>query len=249
MRVDQVVGCVNSGFHGGWLNPNVENAGPHQGALQTRLGRLCIGAVDGAGATQFGRQGTDILAVCGGGGIAAGLRPLEPQTVRKPEPVHHVLLQGFVRIVVVLGGEDGRDIEQRTAAGMQVEQEIGLFQQRVFDIVGDHLGRGTGRVAGKCPVEVAVVDRRGSQSCQGGREVRHRQQNNTAADLCRLQLADHRRQDYLSLVFVPMIARHQQHRRAGPVGDTGDRDRKMSIGGPVHRMRQAKVTGLLSGGG
>src|SRR6266851_8777355 len=71
-----------------------------------------------------------------------------------------------------------------------------------------------------------------------------------AMQLGRLEAADQPAERDLALVFVAMIAGHQEDARsraiAAPIADLGDRDRDPAIGRAVHRMRQAQKAGLLA---
>ena len=67
-----------------------------------------------------------------------------------------------------------------------------------------------------------------------------------AAHLARLQFADQPPERDLAFEFVAVIAGHQQHPRSGAAADGGNRDRDPAIGRAVHRMGQAKKSGLLA---
>ena len=50
-------------------------------------------------------------------------------------------------------------VQQRTAARMQIDQIVRSGEQRMFDVIRNHLGWRAGRIAWESPVQVAAVER------------------------------------------------------------------------------------------
>jgi len=121
---------------------------------------------------------------------------------------------------------------------VKIEHEIALRQQHTLNVVGDLRGRAAIGVARKAAIEIAFVEWRGAHSGHRRREVRRRQDDDAAAHLLRFEAADQFAERDLALVFVAVVAGHQQDSRAVAVLDAGNRDRDPAIGRAVHRIGQ-----------
>ena len=199
-----------------------------------------------AAAAHLGQDRDHILARGGGGRGAVLGAGREHEADRRAEHFHQVIdLLAFLRRAA-LPAHHGRQIVQRGAAGMQIDQIVAIGQQHRFDVMRDDRRRRAIGVAGERAVEVALVDRRGAQPGMRGGIVRHRQDDDAALDVLGLERAGQFRQRHLAFVLVAMIARHQQHARTVAILDADHRDRQPAIGGAVHRMGQPQEAGLLA---
>ena len=117
-----------------------------------------------AAAAELGRD-EDLAQLLGRGVVHADRVELEQlHAVGRIERLHRgdaALLLLLVRQLV--GGSEGKEVEG-PAAGMEVEHDVGLRQQKALEVVGDLLGDAAVGAARKDPVQVAGIDRRGSPS-------------------------------------------------------------------------------------
>ncbi len=121
-----------------------------------------------------------------------------------------------------------------------------LPPQLVLDPVGDLLGDGAVGIAGEQPIEVALVDRRGTQTRHRGWKVGRRQDHQLALDVLGLERTDQVAEPDLALPFVAMGAGLHDDARARAVLDAHDRDRNPAIGRAVDRMGHAHEAGRLA---
>ena len=103
---------------------------------------------------------------------------------------------------------------------MEIAHDIDHRHQVVLEIVGDLPGRAAVRVARKCAVEVAVVERADPRPGDRGRRVQGRDHDQPAADIFGLHLLDQPGQHHLTFVFVTVVAGGQQDPRAVAIVET-----------------------------
>ena len=109
--------------------------------------------------------------------------------------------------------------EQRAAARMQVDVEVGPREEVVRHIAGDLLGGGAEVVAGEDPVQVQVVDGRGAPAgalCGG---IEAGQQDQLALYIVRLQVAHEFGDHDGPFVLVTVDAAAEHHHRPAAVAD------------------------------
>ena len=129
---------------------------------------------------------------------------------------------------------------------MQVAHQVRQRHQIVLDVVGDLLRHRAVRVAGEAAVQVALVDRRGAPPGHRGGEVGGGQDDHTAPDARRVERFGQVAQRDLALVFVTVVAGHEQHGRAVAVPQHHDGDRDEAVGRAVHRMEQPQEAVLAA---
>ncbi len=130
---------------------------------------------------------------------------------------------------------------------MQVDAILAARQQDALDVVRQHLGWRAAGITGKGPVEVAAIDGRDASAGHHGREVGGRQHEQPPVERRGIERAHELHQRDLPLVFVAMVARHQEH--AWPLAARGDGD---GNGNPavrrlVSRVRQLQVAMAQAG--
>ena len=129
---------------------------------------------------------------------------------------------------------------------MQVVVVVRHRVQDAVDVVRNGPGRRAMRVARKGTVQIALVDRRHPRAGHGGGHVGGRQDDHPAFDMGRLQGPDQLGQNDLPLVFVTVVARHQEHRGPLAVAHHTDRNGERAIGRARHRMRQMEPIDLFA---
>jgi len=208
-----------------------QTTNPGLGDFQDRRGDL-------PAAAQLRADMHDVVAQrAAGQGLVAALHADREEADRRAEQIQHFDHLIELLGILVLACESAGDVVQRTAAGMQIEGEIGAGQQFAFDVMRDLHGRRSVGIAGEAAVQIAVVDRRGAHPGHHRREIGRRQDDHPALDVARLQLAAQAHEGDLALVLVAVITGVQEHRRPLAVADHGDWDRDIAIGRAMDRMR------------
>ena len=79
--------------------------------------------------------------------------------------------------------ENGRQVQQRRAAGVQIDHEVDIAHQHFLDEMSDHQSHTAARITGKQPVEIAPIYGRGAKTGAGRRVVCHRQDHELTPDV------------------------------------------------------------------
>ena len=214
---------------------------------QTALGDGERGRRERAAAAELGADPDRALAVRRAG--RRGVAPLRlARRIRRRRPEGAQRGERAARAFRILAAprERGGQIHERRAAGMQVADEVRARNQLVLDVPGDLLRHAAVRIAGEEAVEVAVIDGRHAPPREGSGKIGSGQQNHTAADRLRAERAREIAERELALIFVAVIAGHQQRGRPRAVAEHHDGDRDEAVGRGMRRMEQAQETLLAS---
>ncbi|EGE60677.1 hypothetical protein RHECNPAF_1360056 [Rhizobium etli CNPAF512] len=136
------------------------------------------------------------------------------------------------------------EVRHRRAARMQVEHDVMAREEFVFEEMRQARRRRPRGIAGKGPVEVAAVEGRAAFGRHHRRQVRHRQDGDGAVNLSDIKQAHQPAELQFALIFVTVVAGHQQQRRPFAISEAKDRNADLIIGRTVDRIGNGEMTGL-----
>ena len=141
------------------------HAGLDQQVTDATLDQMEVIAMNDSAAAEFTTDLDGTVAQRGSTSCPAATRGrsdidcIPDLAVRPAKGAHQV--KGFP-VMICIAGKGGRNkgnIIQRSAARMQINEDIGHRHQVMLDIVGDLVGRAMGRIGGKHSVEVGIIQR------------------------------------------------------------------------------------------
>ena len=142
-----------------------------------------------------------------------------------------------------------RPISKASAAAMEIAHHVDHRRQMIVNIVRDLPCRAAVWIAGKRPVEIAIVKRTRPRSSNRSRRVQGGDDNQPAANIRSLQSLYQPGQDNLTFIFIAMVSGREKDAGSVAIVKHCYRNQNHAIRAARDGMRRPQPADLLPRGG
>ena len=223
-----------------------QNPGVLQDVGDSTSGDIYRGRTCRSAAAKFCTHKHLALILCSGVVQVSSIRLQQHQGIRRTEGLNSSHTSRLLIFVIKNMGSPKRQKLHGLAAGVNIDHIVGHGQQGPGEIVGDDLGNGALRIAGKHTVHVAAIDPGSTLSCIESGIVHRRHDDHPAAHLIGVHRVGHTPERYRTFVLIAVIRTGENCCRTTAVLDHGHRHHDSTPGRVVSRIGHFQESVLYS---